>query len=184
MTMRAAACAASLLTLSVAACSHASGPPSVAATSTRSPAPAASPTLGVPASVVIGVITATCVAGIYDKTQNEFAMVGGLAPGSDLAPGDVVAEAYQVSLTNTSRSVSAKVAGFEVEFYAAGRRLGSQTANLHQSSDIAAGRSASWTEYPWATSIEGHGPSIGPFAYGKNGGVNSLATCRLVRLSQ
>jgi hypothetical protein len=171
--------AASLLTLGLAACSSASAPPRPAAASTRrSPAAVAGP-----APVVSGVITATCFAGIYDKTQNEFSAVGGLAAGSDLAPGDVVAEAYQLSLTDTSRTVAAKVAGFEVAFYADGRRLGSQTTNLHRASDIAAGRSVSWTEYPWATSIEGHGPSIGPFAFGKNGGVNSLATCRLVRLS-
>jgi hypothetical protein len=182
-TLRAGMCAASLLTLGVAACSSASEPPRAAAPSTRSPTPVAGPTLGVPVPVVTGIITATCFAGIYDKTQNEFSAVGGLAAGSDLAPGDVVAEAYQLSLTDTSRTVAAKVAGFEVAFYADGRRLGSQTTNLHRASDIAAGRSVSWTEYPWATSIEGHGPSIGPFAFGKNGGVNSLATCRLVRLS-
>jgi hypothetical protein len=171
--------AASLLTLGLAACSSASAPPRPAAASTRSPAAVAGPT-----PVVSGVITATCFAGIYDKTQNEFSAVGGLAAGSDVAPGDVVAEAYQLSLTDTSGSVPAKVAGFEVAFYAGGRRLGAQTTNLRRASDIAAGRSASWTEYPWATSVEGHGPSIGPFADGKNGGVNSLATCRLVRLAR
>jgi hypothetical protein len=184
-TLRAGMCAAILLTLPVAACSNASPPTRPAVVSTRTPTPA--PVAG-PTPVVTGVITATCFAGIYDKTQNEFSAVGGLAAGSDIAPGDVVAEAFQLSLTDTSRSAPAKVAGFEVAFYADGRRLGSATTNLQRASDIAAGRSMSWTEYPWATSIEGHGPSIGPFAKGgageeADGGVNPLATCRLVRLA-
>lgn len=186
-TLRVSACAASLLTLSLAACSHGSGRPSAAtmgpAASTRSPTPAAAPAAVVPVRVVTGVISATCVAGVYDKTQNEFSALSGLAAGSDIAPGDVVAEAYQLSLSDTSPSVTATVAGFQVAFYAGGRRLGSQTAKLSSPSHIPAGKSVSWTEYPWATSSWGNGPSIGPFAEGTEGDVDSAATCRLVRLS-
>jgi hypothetical protein len=180
----ACACAASLLTLGLAACSHASAPPGAAASITGSPTAAASPATAVPVPVVTGVITATCITGVYDKTQNEFNAISGLAAGSDIAPGDVVAEAYQLNLADTSSSVTAKVSGFQVAFYADGRRLGSSTTRLARPSDIAAGKSASWTEYPWATSSSGHGPSIGPFADGNDGGVNPAATCRLVRLSR
>jgi hypothetical protein len=186
-TLRACACVASLLTLSVAACSHGPSSPGPGSTrpaaSTRSPTAAAEPATVVPVRVVTGVISAACIAGVYDKTQNEFNALSGLAAGSDIAPGDVVAEAYQLSLSDTSPSVMATVAGFQVAFYADGRQLGSQTAKLSSPSHIGAGKSLSWTEYPWATSSWGNGPSIGPFAEGREGDVDSAATCRLVRLS-
>jgi hypothetical protein len=186
-TLRVGMCAASLLTLSVAACSHGSSSPGAGSTrpaeSTHSPSPVAEPATVLPARVVTGVISATCIAGVYDKTQNEFNALSGLAAGSDIAPGDVVAEAYQLSLSDTSSSVTATVAGFQVAFYADGRRLGSQTAKLRSPARIGAGKSVSWTEYPWATSSWGNGPSVGPFAEGKEGDVDSAATCRLVRLS-
>jgi hypothetical protein len=185
-TLRACACAAILLTLGVTACSQASSPPRTRSTaparSTHSPTAAAAP--AVPIRVVTGIISATCLPGVYDKTQNEFSTLGGLVAGSDIAPGDVVAEAYQLSLVDTSPSVPAKVAGFEVEFYAGARRLGSQTTKLGSPSRIGAGKSVSWTEYPWATSSWGQGRSIGPFAEGNEGDVDSAATCRLVRLSR
>lgn len=38
-----------------------------------------------------------------------------------------------------------------------------------------------FTEYPWGTTAEGRGPSVGPFARGKDGAVNTAATCRLLR---
>jgi hypothetical protein len=182
-TVRTCACAASLVTLGLAACSHASAAPGAAASSTRSPTPAASPATVVPVPVVTGVITATCVTGVYDKTQNEFNAISGLAAGSDIAPGDVVAEAYQLNLTDTSPSVTARVSGFQVAFFAGRRQLGSRTTRLRRPSGIGAGKSLSWTEYPWATSSSGRSPSIGPFADGKDGAVNPAATCRLVRLS-
>jgi hypothetical protein len=186
-TLRAGACAASLLAFSVAACSHTAAEPGAGATApaghTRSPSTPAEPATVLPVRVVSGIISATCVAGVYDKTQNEFNALSGLVAGSDIAPGDVVAEAYQLSLADTSPSGAAKVAGFEVAFYAGGRRLGTQTTKLSPPSDIGAGKSVSWTEYPWATSSWGHGPSVGPFAEGNEGDVNSAATCRLVRLS-
>ncbi len=181
-TLRACACAASLLTLGAAACSHPSAPPG-AARSTRSPAAAVLPAAAVPVPVAAGVISATCFTGVYDKTQNEFVAVSSLAAGSDIAPGDVVAEAYQLDLADTSPSEAAKVFGFQVAFYAGGSQLGSDTTRLDRPTDVGAGTSVSWTEYPWATYSSGHGPSIGPFADGKDGGVNPAATCRLVRLS-
>ncbi len=187
-TLVAGACAAGLLTLGLAACAHTPAPPGAAAKApasvTASPAPTATPAAVVPVPVVSGVITATCVTGIYDKTQNEFNAISGLAAGSDIAPGDVVAEAYQLNLANTSPAVAARVAGFQVAFYAGGRQLGSRTTELGRPVDIEAGKSESWTEYPWATSSSGHGPSIGPFADGKDGAVNPAATCRLVQLSR
>jgi hypothetical protein len=184
----AGAAAAILVMPGLAACSggHAAAGPA-ARTSSRPAAstgsrPAAQETPGVSVRA-LGAIDGTCFTGVYDTTQNEFNSLAGLAQGSDISPGDTIAEAYQVQLANPSRSVAQKVTGFTVEFYAARRQLGSNSQRLAVPADIAPGASMVWTEQPWGTSVADHGPSIGPFATGNGGALDPAATCNLVSWS-
>jgi hypothetical protein len=126
-------------------------------------------------------VAASCVLGVYDESQNEFYALSGLAHGSDMATGDPVAEAYQLTMANGTGSKTATVNGFTVAVYASGKRLATTSEHLSASRLIPAGQSMTFTEYPWGTSADGRGPSVGPFARGSNGAVNTAATCRLLR---
>jgi hypothetical protein len=152
-------------------------------TATVSPAAAHNPDSPGPDSPSYGsaAVTASCVLGIYDESQNEFYALSGLAHGSDMATGDPVAEAYQLTMANGTRSKTATVNGFTVAVYASGQRLATTSEHLPARRLIPAGQSMTFTEYPWGTSADGRGPSVGPFAKGSNGAVNMAATCRLLR---
>jgi hypothetical protein len=127
------------------------------------------------------VVTASCLLGIYDQSQNEFYALSGLAHGSDMTPGDPVAEAYQLTLAVGAKSKSATVTGFTVAVYVSRKDAATMAEQLPARRLIPAGQSMTFTEYPWGTSTEGHGPSVGPFAKGKDGALNMAATCRLLR---
>lgn len=66
-------------------------------------------------------------------------------------------------------------------FYSQGQELTSDTENLASPVFITPGQSLTWTEYPWGTSTSGQGASVGPFAAGVAGAVNSAATCQLLQ---
>jgi hypothetical protein len=173
------AVAAAAAAASLAACSSSQAASGHEATSpSRAPAVTATPTpTGVSAHAKV---TASCVTGIYDQTQNEFYTMAGLANGSDISTGDVLAEAYQLTLSDTS-SAAAQVTGFTVAFYSAGRELTSNSETLAAPRTVGSGESVTWTEYPWGSSMSGHGASVGPFASGQDGAVNTGATCRLTQ---
>ncbi len=174
-----AAIAAALAPALLAACdaspvhSAAAGDTSPAAPSTPA-SPSAAP------ATVAGKLTATCIAGLYNETQNEFYTMSGLVHGTDIATGNVIAEAYQLTLTSRA-TATVKVAGFSVAFYAGSRKLASVEQALPVAVPLGAGQTEVLTEHPWATSVAGQGASVGPFAAGEQGAVNTAATCRLVR---
>jgi hypothetical protein len=51
-------------------------------------------------------ISGNCVAGIYDITASQFYSMGDVANGSTTPSGDNIAEAYQLTLTDTPTSAS------------------------------------------------------------------------------
>jgi hypothetical protein len=93
--------------------------------------------------------------------------------------GGEIAEAYQLTLTDSSSSVTAEVAGFAAVFYSGGQELTSDSQSFTAPSFITPGQSLTWTEYPWGNSTAGQGASVGPFAAGQGGAVDTAATCQL-----
>ncbi len=155
-----------------------------------SPAPAVAPTVttqattppAAPAPVsTAATVTGKCVTGIEDTTTTEFYSMADILHGdmTALGPGDQLAEAYQLSLTNTS-SVTAEVIGFSVAFYSEGQELTSDSEPFGSPTFITAGQTLTWTEDPWGDYSNGQA-SVGPYAAGETGGINSVATCQLVQ---
>ena len=101
-----------------------------------------------------------------------------------MSTGDPVAEAYQLTMAVGTRSTTATVTGFTVAVYISGKNLATvadcQPISFRPDGS-SPGQSMTFTEYPWGTTAEGRGPSVGPFARGKDGAVNTAATCRLLR---
>jgi hypothetical protein len=177
--MRTTAIAAALL-LALAGCgSGAAGisavrtppPTAPAAHTTPSPPPAASPVS------TTATVTGKCVTGTEDVTENQFWPMN--ATGMQFGQDDQLAEAYQVTLTNTSE-VTAEVTGFAVVFYSQGQELTSDNEPFTQPTFLTPGQSLAWTETPWGDYSNGSA-SVGPFASGQTGAVNSVATCSMVQ---
>jgi hypothetical protein len=127
-------------------------------------------------------LASSCDTGIYDESRHEFYAMASLIHGTGIAPGDHIAEAYKLTLTDTSAAV-AEVAGFSVAFYSGSRKLTATSAALEVPAVLRAGQSRTLTAHPWGSSVAGHGASAGPFRAGEDGAVNTAATCKLVRLS-
>ncbi len=126
-------------------------------------------------------VTGKCAAGIDDLGTDMFYSMANILQGSGPASGDEIAEAYQLTLSDNSPSATAEVTGFAVVFYSQGQELTSDTQNFASPTFITPGQSLSWTEYPWGTSTSGQGASVGPFAAGVAGAVDSAATCQLLQ---
>jgi hypothetical protein len=175
-----AGCDASAVTPPQATTSHATSP-----AASGSPTVPVSPTVSSPPSVSAvssaGGLTGACITGIYDETQNEFYAMSGLVHGSDMAAGDDIAEAYQLTLTAASARSTVRVTGFSVAFYSGGRKLTSANQTLTVPTVLQRGQPQTLTEHPWGVSVADHGASAGPFATGRLGAVNTAVTCRLVR---
>jgi hypothetical protein len=146
--------------------------------------PAVLAACGVSSAAVPGTVRAkvrgTCVTGVYDESRHEFYAMSGLVHGTGIASGDVIAEAYQLTLKDTSFG-TARVAGFSTVFYSRGRKLLTGSQSLPAPAVLHPGQSRILTEHPWGTSIAGHGASAGPFRAGQDGAVNTAAACRLAR---
>jgi hypothetical protein len=151
--------------------------------SARAPAPAANVTTPAAPSPVStqATVSGSCVTGVYDITAGQFYSMTDLSSGSTTGSGDEIAEAYQVTLTDTSPSATAAVTGFAVVFYSGGQELTSDQQTLGSATFITPAQSLTWTEHPWGTSVSGQGPSVGPFAAGGQGAVDSAATCELLQ---
>jgi hypothetical protein len=149
-------------------------------------APAPLPSAPAPSPVSAeATLTGTCTTGLLDETTNTFVTMSDLGGNSGISQGDELAEAYQVTLTNNG-STTAEVGGFSVIFYSAGygnatTETGSNSENVNQTF-IAPGQALTWTETPWGSYAYEYGtPSVGPYAGGQEGGVDSSATCQLVQ---
>ena len=104
-----------------------------------------------------------------------------LTSGEEATSGATVAEAYQLTLTDSQSSGPAEVTGFAVAFYSDGQELTSDSESLNGPTFITPGQSLTWTEHPWGYSSGG--ASIGPFAAGQTGTVDPGATCELIQHS-
>jgi hypothetical protein len=133
----------------------------------------------------LATVTGSCVTGTYDVTSGQFYPMSSLTQGATgMTGGDTIAEAYQLTLTDTSASATAAVTGFAVVFYSAGQELTSDSETLDTPTYITPGQSLTWTESPWGTETAGQQePSLGPFAAGEMGAVNTAATCQLLQWS-
>ncbi len=187
-----AAMAAVVTAALLAGCdASAAAPPPAAGSHDTSPAASTSPTATIsptassaPAVSAVTTgdgLTGACVTGIYDETQNEFYAMSGLVHGTDIASGDAIAEAYELTLTDTSARSAVRVTGFSVAFYSGSRKLTSAAQALTVPTVLQRGQSQTLTEHPWGVSVADHGASVGPFASGHLGAVNTAATCRLIR---
>jgi hypothetical protein len=127
-------------------------------------------------------ISGRCVAGVLDVTLNRFTSMASLRKGAGGgSASDQLAEAYRVTLTNTSTSATAAVTGFAVVFHNyAGQQTGSN-GQTFRAAFIPPGRSVTWTEDPWGR-YAAAAASAGPFAAGGTGAVDSGATCRILRV--
>jgi hypothetical protein len=125
-------------------------------------------------------LSGTCVTGVYDESRHQFYAMSDLIRGTGIASGDVIAEAYELTLKDTS-PVTARVAGFSTAFYSRGREFLTGSQSLPVPAVLHPGQSRTLTEHPWGTSVAGHGASAGPFRAGQDGAVNTAATCRLIR---
>jgi hypothetical protein len=127
-------------------------------------------------------ISGKCVAGVLNVTLHRFTSMASLRMGAGGGSAtDLLAEAYQLTLTNTSTSATAAVTGFAVVFR---NYAGHQTRSNDQTfgpAVITPGKSRTWTEDPWGTYAAG-AASVGPFAAGGTGAVDSGATCLLLRV--
>jgi hypothetical protein len=176
---------AALTTAGLAACSvspaamHSAAAPAATSPATTS-SPAASSAAPSPVSTQ-ATVTGKCAAGIDDLGTGMFYSMASILQGSGPGSGDEIAEAYQLTLTDNSTSATAEVTGFAVVFYSQGQELTSDTQNLSSPTFITPGQSLTWTEYPWGTSTSGQGASVGPFAAGVEGAVDSAATCQFLQ---
>ena len=127
-------------------------------------------------------LTGGCVLGIYDRNQNEFYQLLGLAHGSDMATGDAISEAYQLTLADSPASAAATITGFRIAVYLDGKKLATTSEHLSPRKVIPPGQVATFTEDPWGTSRARQGLAVGPFAARGNPPANLAATCRLLRL--
>jgi hypothetical protein len=118
---------------------------------------------------------------VYDTSTSQFYSMADITHGSLIPSGDGNAEAYQLTLTDTSSSATAPVTGFAVVFYSQGQELTSDQQTLGSPTFITPGQSLVWTEQPWGQSVSGRGASIGPFAAGDTGAVDTAATCTLLQ---
>jgi hypothetical protein len=168
---------AAFMTAGLAACS--ASPASVraaaapAATSHAAASPPAVPSAAHSPVSTQATVTSKCAAGIDDLSIGMFYSMASILQGSGPGSGDEIAEAYQLTLTDSSSSATAEVTGFAVVFYSQGQELTSDTENLASPTFITPGQSLTWTEYP--------GSSVGPFAAGVTGAVDSAATCQLIQ---
>ena len=146
--------------------------------------PSPLPSTPAPASTT-ATVTGSCVTGILDVTSGQFYSMSSYVHGDGYpAAGDTIAEAYQLTLTDTSPSATAAVTGFAVVFYSAGQELTSDSENLGSPTYITTGQSLTWIESPWGSETAGQQePSLGPFAAGVVGAVNTAATCQLLQWS-
>jgi hypothetical protein len=175
--MRAPPVACAVLLMAAALC--------VTACGVGTPAPAATKTVLQPASAPTpspaptATVAGKCVTGYEDVTAGWFDTLVDTAPPTS-NPSELFAEAYQLTLTDTS-SVTAEVTGFSVVFTSAvNGEEGSNTQTLSQPSFITPGSSLTWTESPWGTYSEGQA-SLGPYAAGVAGAFDSSSTCQLVQ---
>lgn len=127
-------------------------------------------------------LTGGCLLGIYDQGQNEFYQLIGLAHGSDIATGDTIAEAYQVTLADSPSAGAATVSGFTIAVYLDGKKLATTSEQLRAGKLIPPGQVATFTEYPWGTSSARQGLAVGPFAARGDPPANLAATCRLLHI--
>jgi hypothetical protein len=118
------------------------------------------------------------VTGVYDESRHVFYAMSGLGHGTRIASGDVIAEAYELTLKDTS-AATVRVTGFTTEFYSAGRKLLAGPDSAPVSAVLHPGQSRTLTEHPWGSSVAGQGPAVGPFRAGQQGAVDTAATCRL-----
>jgi hypothetical protein len=167
---------------SPAAGREAASPPATRTAPATSAAPPSPVSSGGPSPVsATATVTGTCAAGVDDLSNSTFYPMTAILGGSGPAQGDEVAEAYQLTLTDTSSTATAQVTGFAVVFYDEGQELTSDSESLDSPTFITPGQALTWTEYPWGTSTQGDGASVGPFAAGIVGAVDSAATCKLLQ---
>ncbi len=147
------------------------------AASTTAPAPTTRPASQSSSSAAQ--VTGRCVTGMLDLDDNEFISMSNIAAGGLLpsAAADI-AEAYQLTLTDSRSSGTAEVAGYAVAFYSDGQELTSDSESLNEPVFITPGQSLNWTEHPWGTYAPGEA-SVGPFAAGT--AVDPGATCELIQ---
>jgi serine/threonine protein kinase len=125
-------------------------------------------------------VTGRCVTGMLDLDDNEFISMSNIAAGESLPSTAVgIAEAYQLTLTDSPSSGTAEVTGYAVAFYSDGQELTSDSESLNEPVFITPGQSLIWTEHPWGTYSPGEA-SVGPFAAGTVGAVDPGATCELI----
>jgi hypothetical protein len=164
--------------VSPAAVHSAAAPAATSPAATSAPAaPSAAPS---PVSTQ-ATVTGKCAAGVDDLSTGMFYSMASMLQGSGPGSEDEIAEAYQLTLTDNSSSATAEVTGFAVVFYSQGQELTSDAQQLPSPTFITPGQSLTWTEYPWGTSTSGQGASVGPFAAGVAGAVDSAATCQLLQ---
>lgn len=165
--------------IGVTACSTTSSSPGPIASSTAPAAAASSAPAPSPVSTQAAV-TGKCVTGLYDETEQVFDPLSALHAGS-IGPNDLVAEAYQLTLTNTS-SVAAEVTGFSVVLYdGSGDELTSDTQTLNSPAFIEPGQSLTWTPTPWGSYDPRENTPQGPYSEGRMGGIDIADTCQLAQ---
>jgi hypothetical protein len=123
-------------------------------------------------------VTDHCVTGTFDSSSDEFYSMSDITSGEGATSGDTVAEAYQLTLTDSQSSGPVEITGFAIAFYSNGQELTSDSESLDEPTFITPGQSLTWTEHPWGYSSGG--ASIGPFAAGQTGAVDPGATCELI----
>ena len=162
----------------VAGCS-AAGQPSAAQLATPAPRSLAAHTALAPSPVSTqATVRGLCMPGLDDETTDTFEVLTG---GINSSPGDTLAEAYQMTLTNTG-STAAEVNGFSAVFYdSSGDETTSDTQSFVNPTFLEPGQSLTWREAPWGTYTSGGGSAAGPYTAGTDGGVDSEATCQLVQ---
>jgi hypothetical protein len=93
-----------------------------------------------------------------------------------MSPGDTVAEAYQMTLSNDS-STAAEITGFSAVFYdSSGSETTSDTQTFLNPAFLEPNQSLMWREEPWGGYTLGQA-ATGPFTAGNEGAVDSAATC-------
>jgi hypothetical protein len=118
---------------------------------------------------------------MLDLDDNEFISMSNIASGESLPSAAVdIAEAYQLTLTDSPSSGTAEVTGFAVAFYSDGQELTSDSESFNEPVFITQGQSLDWTEHPWDTYAPDEA-SAGPFAAGTVGAVDPGATCELIQ---
>ena len=142
------------------------------ATSSPPPAPNAAP-------VGQAQLSSSCTPGTYDTDTGTFYPLSQTWPSSVTANEDIMAEGYQITLTNHSQA-TADIDGFAVVFY---DHYGTEITSDQESfgdTFLPPGQSLTWTEHPFQD-FNPQGTPAGPFILAPSGAVDAGDTCSLVQ---